>query len=98
MPIKITANRFEDEPWRLERLERVERKIALSEIRLSVVALHDHKGCLYINFDTRPSTHDITEVSKIWSSEKECNINVYAKAIPVSADVGGINPFGGPET
>ncbi|MGL3104691.1 hypothetical protein [Bradyrhizobium sp. BR 1432] len=54
--VKITANRSDEESWRIERLEEV-RDIILEKGVKNVLALHDHKGNLYVDWSEQPSTY-----------------------------------------
>ncbi|SDG43829.1 hypothetical protein SAMN05216338_1001303 [Bradyrhizobium sp. Rc2d] len=46
--VKITANRSDEESWRIDRLEEV-RDLMLEESLKNVLALHDHKANLYVD-------------------------------------------------
>jgi hypothetical protein len=98
MPIQITANRYQDEPWRLERLKKVAAAVEHATNFSKVIALHDHKGWLYVNFDQQPSMSDVLAVAKAWSEENEDQMNIYVRNEPLIWDIGGANPFGGRET
>lgn len=93
--MKITANRSEEEPGRIARLNDVAAKLKTST---TILALHDHKGWLYVNWAARPSTYDLWSVLKVWSEENEIQSNHYVNGEPLIWDVGGDNPFGGPLT
>ena len=95
MPIKLTANRQDEEHERISRLERVAE--AVKEERLTkTIALHDHKGTLYVNWSSRPSTQELLKIVAIWADEGEPHSNHAINGIPFLADVLGDNPFNGP--
>ncbi|MGN6308606.1 MAG: hypothetical protein ACTHNN_03510 [Xanthobacteraceae bacterium] len=95
MPIKLTANCQDEEHERIQRLERVAK--AVQEKHLTkIIALHDHKGTLYVNWSSRPSTQEILNIVAIWSDEAEHHSNHAINGMPLLADVLGDNPFSGP--
>jgi hypothetical protein len=98
MTIKITANRQGEEPHRLDRLKEVAAAVENATHFSKVIALHDHKGSLYVNFDQQPSMSDVLAVAKAWEQQNEHEMNVYVRNEPLIWDVGGMNPFGGRET
>ncbi|WP_445488539.1 hypothetical protein [Rhodopseudomonas sp. RCAM05734] len=94
--MKITANRSDEEPGRITRLEQVQDTIAAKKLRTAVLALHDHKGTLYVDWATIPRTEDLSAVLQIWSDQNEVHSNHSVKGQPLIWDVGGYNPFNGP--
>jgi hypothetical protein len=99
MPIACTATYADDEPWRIERLGEVVQAIDSSRSLCGgIVGLHDHKGTLYVNFNARPATQQVVAVAKIWADLNELHLNVYENGLPLTSDVLGFNPFGGPES
>lgn len=98
MSIKLSAYNGDKEPTRIERLNDVAEAITEKKHITKVVALHDHKGTLHVNFSGRPMTSDIVAISRIWSGHAEWAMNIYHQAIPVCVDTLGDNPFGGPDS
>lgn len=92
--IALSANRSNEESWRIERLGGVAAKIAAREF--PIVALHDHKGTLFVNWSKRPETSQLLAVMEIWSEESECLANHYLYGQPLCIDLYGDNPFGPP--
>ena len=92
----ITANRSDEEPERLTRLDRVFAGLR-NKIRTDILALHDHKGCMYVNWAKLPSTSDLAAAIAAWGLENEPMSNHAVKGRPLVWDVGGDNPFGGPD-
>jgi hypothetical protein len=87
--MKLTAYRADDdEPWRIERL----REVAVRCPR-KVIALHDHKGTLSVNWLTPPSIEELTEVIQAWSFHYEYCLEHYVIGFPLSAEVSGPCPF-----
>jgi hypothetical protein len=93
--MKITANRSDEEPDRITRLEEVRDALSAKGIR-AVKALHDHKGTLYVDWSSTPSTEQLVIVIKIWEDLHEPHSNHVVNGRPLVWDVGGTNPFGGP--
>ena len=97
MPTGISAYNQAEEWWRFERLQDVIANIDHAT-RKHVLALHDHKGCLYVNFDQHPFTGDVLAVAMAWASQDQERINFYVQGNPLIWDTSGENPFGGPPT
>ena len=57
MSCELTANRSDEEPWRIERLREVAK-----ECPPNVIGLHDHKGTLAVNWSSAPTIADLTAV------------------------------------
>lgn len=86
----ITAYRGDEETWRLERL----RKLRL----YGVLGLHDHKGCLSVNWPYYPAKVQLNEVRLAWEKEGEHEIIHYIQGKPIWDEVAPwANPFGGGE-
>jgi hypothetical protein len=92
--MKITANRSDEEPGRIDRLEEVRDELVAKGVRI-VKALHDHKGTLYVDWASMPSTEQLATVIKIWDAQNEPHSNHTVNGKPLVWDVGGTNPFGG---
>ncbi|SDG87980.1 hypothetical protein SAMN05216338_1003302 [Bradyrhizobium sp. Rc2d] len=93
--VKITANQSDEESWRIERLEEV-RDIILEKGVKNILALHDHKGNLYVDWSEQPSTYALATAIKIWSDKGEPHSNHSVRGRPLVWDMGGDNPFCGP--
>jgi hypothetical protein len=83
-------NDYED--GRIERLEAVSAE--LIEKKLPILAIHDHKGTLYVNWSKKPRTSQVVEVMDIWAKHAEYMANHYFNGAPFILDVFGDNPFG----
>jgi hypothetical protein len=83
----VTAYRgFDDEPWRLERL--VEVKSALPPAILSEIeSLHDHKGCLSVNWRRIPASSEVMAVIAAWAEQNEITSNHYVNGEAIIEDV-----------
>ncbi|MDH2400145.1 hypothetical protein QCM77_09330 [Bradyrhizobium sp. SSUT18] len=95
MSPKITANRQDEEPSRIDRLNRLA-EVLLTKGVTKIIGLHDHKGTLYVNWSATPSTSELTTVISAWAAEYEPHSNHAVNGRPLVSDVGGDNPFGGP--
>jgi hypothetical protein len=93
--VKITANQSDEEGWRIERLEEI-RDLMLEKGLKNVLALHDHKGNLFIDWSEMPSTDNLVTATKIWTDKGEPHSNHSVRGRPLIWDMGGYNPFGGP--
>jgi hypothetical protein len=90
----LSANRQDEEPRRLERLRKV--SVALFDLDFRpglILALHDHKGTLHVNWARQPSVRLLAEVAKAWNDAGELYSNHYIKGQPWLIDVDGANPF-----
>lgn len=87
--ISYTANRQEDgESYRLARLDRIS-----ALIPFTVKALHDHKGILFVNWDSEPCVTELMQVEQAWQTECECSVNHYINDVWLLGDSYGHNPF-----
>jgi hypothetical protein len=86
--IALTAYREQDEPWRIERLKTVAQDCAGT-----VLALHDHKGTLSINWSAPPKINDLTAMVQAWALQGEWSINHYVCGAEIAIDCGDANPF-----
>lgn len=73
--IVITANRSDEEPWRLERLVRT-LKIVLEQglTGTDINNLHDHKGLLTVIWEIPPTPKQRKCVVDAWATEEEENV------------------------
>jgi hypothetical protein len=74
--IELSANREDDEPWRLKRLEDVAKfyNNVISDLNLS--ELYDHKGMLSVYWHKHPSEIEKATIESAWENENEPNDNV----------------------
>jgi hypothetical protein len=97
--MNLTAYRSDDEPHRIERLELLRRILENGPlIDGQILALHDHKGCLSVNWAERPSTGELEFVIRAWWTLIESNSNHYVQGVPLVLDYEGSNPFDGSAT
>jgi hypothetical protein len=88
-PIQLTAYREVEERWRIKRLRNV-----AAECPTSVLALHDHKGALAVNWSAAPSLREITAVAVAWGNENEmAHIDHFVRGDAFDVEVFGHNPF-----
>jgi hypothetical protein len=88
MSRELTANRSDEEPWRIERLREVAK-----ECPPNVIGLHDHKGTLAVNWSSAPSIADLTAVVQAWCDQNEREIDHYLNAAPLAVETMGYEPF-----
>lgn len=74
--ILISANREDEEPWRLERLRKVVNFIKKNSEVINLKELHDHKGMLTVKWTEEPNEADKSLLSLAWYQEKELWENV----------------------
>jgi hypothetical protein len=84
--IRLTAN--DDEPWRIDRLRKVARGCPRS-----VLALHDHKGTLFVNWSAPPKLRELTEVVQAWAAQNEVNIEHYVCGAEYDVESQFDNPY-----
>ena len=82
----LSAYREDEEPWRIERL-RDELLPFISS--LPILALHDHKGCLSVNWAHCPTTIDLWLVISAWEQCNEYNSNHYVEGRVIIEDEDG---------
>ena len=78
------------EPFRLERLSRVVGHIMRGNhpgILGWILALHNHKGLLSVNWRTRPMPSAIAAVADAWAKEHEHISNHYVRSRPLLGDI-----------
>ncbi len=78
-----------EETFRMERLRRVVQHILRHNPDAigSVLALHDYKGLLSVNWRTCPSTSALTTVVNAWAAEHEYDTNHFVRSQPLLGDV-----------
>jgi hypothetical protein len=86
--IAITANRSDEEPWRIERLNKVTKRF----MPRNVIALRDHKGILSVNWSSLPTIEDLTAVVQAWGYQNEWLIQHLLNDEPLT-DVIGHSPW-----
>jgi hypothetical protein len=89
--MNVTAYRQDEEPSRIERLELLRQILDAGRI----LALHDHKGCLSVNWSECPNTSELGFVIQAWQTLREWQSNHYVRGVPLVLDNGGRNPFDG---
>ncbi len=70
MEILLTANRSDEEPFRIERLKKAAQIHNLSQYfdgNDNITALHDHKGQLTVTWGQTPTDIDKKMIGSIWS-------------------------------
>ncbi len=74
--IELSANREDDEPWRLKRLEDVAKfyNNVISDMNLS--ELYDHKGMLSVYWHMNPTEIEKERIESAWENENELSDNV----------------------
>jgi hypothetical protein len=86
--IALTANREQEEPWRIKRLKAVAQDCAGR-----VLALHDYEGTLSVNWSAPPMIDDLVSVTKAWALQGEWSINHYVCGVEIAIDCDAANPF-----
>jgi hypothetical protein len=86
--MKITAHRSDEEPSRIERLNKVAK-----ECPPSVIGLHDHKGTLSVNWSSTPTIAEVAAVVQAWCDQNEYSIDHYLNAEPLAVETMGYSPF-----
>jgi hypothetical protein len=94
----LTAYRGDIETWRIERLARVAERFKRHQERkkrdVGILALHDHKGVLFVNWASNPETQDIAAMFRVWRRENEYACNHYVGGDELLIDVpSGYSPF-----
>ena len=92
----LSANRADEEPWRIDRLREVRDRLARAYCNPTpkLLALHDHKGTLSVNWLTPPRTEELGAVIKAWRAENEILSNHYICGALLIADEDGASPWG----
>jgi hypothetical protein len=84
----LTANRSDEEPWRIVRLTEVAKSCPKK-----VIALHDHKGTLSVNWLTTPNIEELTEVVQAWALKGEWLLEHYVVGLALWAPYSCRCPF-----
>lgn len=74
--IKLSANREQDEPWRIKRLENVEVFYSKAISEINIAELHDHKGTLTVYWYKEPTEIEKKTIQLAWENENELEENV----------------------
>ena len=74
--IEITANREDEEPWRIERLNDVAKYVYKSLGELEFSGLHDHKGNLTVTWKKHPTNTEKEHFETAWEAQNELAENV----------------------
>jgi hypothetical protein len=88
--IALSANRSDEEPWRIERLEEVVKRF----LPPNIIALRDHKGILSVDWSSLPTIEDLTAVVQAWCDQNEWLIDHYLNGEPLT-EVTGHSPWEG---
>jgi hypothetical protein len=77
-----------DETFRMERLRRVVQHILRHnpDAMGSILAMHDYKGLLSVNWRAYPSTSALTAVASAWGAEHEYDVNNFFLSQPLLGD------------
>lgn len=54
-----------------ERLKLLEKQVEYLKLETQIFKLHDHKGLLQVYWFTRPSTHEVNLINKLWEGYNE---------------------------
>ena len=79
--ISIDANRADEEPWRLERLDLLRRvlvshKETFIDREARVTDLYDHKGNLAVNWAATPAQRQQDLLAEFWQGAVFCEANI----------------------
>ena len=74
--IEITANREDEEPWRIERLNYVAKYVYKNFGEIEISGLHDHKGYLTVTWKKHPSNIEKMYLEEAWEAQNELADNV----------------------
>jgi hypothetical protein len=85
----LTAHRSDEEGWRIERLQEVAERCPKN-----VIGLHDHKGCLSVNWLTPPTIRELSLVVRAWAHQNEEQIDHYLVGAELDVEGMGYDPFG----
>jgi hypothetical protein len=77
--ISLSANRGDEERWRLERLGNVARFYKKNSEVTNIVHLHDHKGLLTVTWIDEPTIKEKHTIELAWESENELQENIEHK-------------------
>lgn len=74
--IEITANREDEEPWRIERLNDVAKYVYKNFGELEIFGLHDYKGDLTVIWKKLPTNIEKKYLEAAWEAQNEIADNV----------------------
>lgn len=74
--IELSANREQEEPWRIKRLENVAVFYSKTISEINISELYDHKGTLTVYWDKRPTEFEKKTIQLAWENENELEENV----------------------
>ncbi|MCE3296074.1 MAG: hypothetical protein K0R65_1788 [Crocinitomicaceae bacterium] len=74
--VELSANRGDEEPWRIERLKRVLNSYSDKNEIVNFDELHDHKGSLRVHWLKQPSRSEKNDIELAWENENELTENV----------------------
>ncbi|MEM9547491.1 MAG: PIN-like domain-containing protein [Bacteroidota bacterium] len=76
--ILITANRSEEEKWRLDRLKELAIYISgfLDLKDCKITGLHDHKGDLTVTWSSKPTESEKLIIAAGWENQNELSMNI----------------------
>jgi hypothetical protein len=69
--ISLSANREDEERWRLQRLGDVARFYKKNSEEINIVHLHDHKGFLTVTWKEEPTKKEMLTIELAWENENE---------------------------
>ncbi|HLP53980.1 MAG TPA: PIN-like domain-containing protein [Fluviicola sp.] len=74
--VELSANRGDEEPWRVERLKRVLKSYSDKNEIVNFDELHDHKGSLTVHWIKQPTVNERNDIEQAWEKENELSENV----------------------
>jgi hypothetical protein len=74
--ITLSANREDEERWRLQRLGDVARFYKKNSNEINILHLHDHKGFLTVTWKEEPSKKEMLTIELAWENENEPRENI----------------------
>lgn len=74
--IELSANREDEEPWRIKRLENVADFYSKTISNIKISELYDHKGTLTVYWYKEPSEIEKKTIQLAWENENESGENV----------------------
>lgn len=74
--IELSANREDEEPWRIKRLENVADFYSKTISNINISELYDHKGTLTVYWYQEPLEIEKKTIQLAWENENESEENV----------------------
>jgi len=74
--IELSANREQEEPWRIKRLENVAAFYSKTISEINISELYDHKGTLTVYWYKEPTEIEKKTIQLAWENENELEENV----------------------